>query len=149
MPCIAARLLPIRRLPPTILARHAISEGLVKRRRIDSIICTSTHATRIARAGRVAATAQDLREGVARNSAVGRHVLAVLLELGGRGAGAFAGYTGAVGGLEVRVVADAVKVGAVDVGVDLAVDEDVVVGFTRVLAAVGLSEDSGRGPEGE
>ncbi|MCJ1385770.1 hypothetical protein MMC17_008894 [Xylographa soralifera] len=146
MPLIAASLLPIRRLPTAILARRTVGERLVERSRINGIICAPADTVRKARAGRTAAPRQDLREEATRDGAVRRHVLAILLELGGRGAGAFAGYAGAIRGLEVGVVADAVEIGAVDVGVDLAVDEDVVVRITCRLAAVDLGEDC---PEGE
>ena len=149
MPLVAAGLLPICRLAPTILARHAIGEGLVERSRVDGIICTSTHTTCKPRAGWIAATTQDLRELGASNSAVGRNLLAILLELGWRRACAFTGYTGAIRGLEVRVVAYAVEVGAIDVGVNLAIDENIVVRFTRILAAVGLGKDCGGSPKRE
>ncbi|MCJ1404228.1 hypothetical protein MMC11_007453 [Xylographa trunciseda] len=147
MPLAAAGLLPICRLATAILARHAIGEGFVERSRVIGIISTSTHTICEPRAGWIAAPTQDLREEAASNSAVGRNGLAILLELGWRRAGAFAGYTGAIRGLEVRVVADAVEVGAVNVGVNLAIDENIVVRSTGVLATVGLGKDCGGGPK--
>ena len=141
MTLIAASLLPICRLPTAILARHTVGECLVERSRIVGIICAPTYTVRKARAGWIAATIQDLREEAASDRAIRWNALAVLLELGGRRACPLTGYTGAVRGLEVRVVAYAVKIGAVDVGVNLAVDEDIVIRFAGGLATIDLGED--------